>query len=183
MRIWLQLFVCVAGGTIAVLVGPSFWMSIRMEVLTFLSVLLAAVLFRLGRGIPDLAWEGADSDRVRRIAGSFKIVGDRLAYMFGVVAGAVLWLILIEPLHASFCHSPRITQGLAWITGFLVFFSLVRAVVLVSGDRNLISLQVDLVERIAHRQDVSEEKKRLDAAEHDRPLRPPDGYGGLHKST
>lgn len=183
MTIWLQLLVCVAAGVVAVLVEPTSWLGLRVEILTFLSVLLAAVLFRLGRGLPNLAWEGMKSEEAQHIADTFKIVGGRLVFVFTAVGGTVLWLILVESLYAAFCDSPVIAGVVAWITGFLISFSLVRAVVLVLGDRDLIALQVELVRRIMQKRRATENKRRLDEAEREKPPPPPDGYGGLHKST
>ena len=182
MKQSLQLLVCAAMGALALLVEPRHLLDLRTEVLTFLSILLGAVLFRLGRGLPPLAMEQLEVREIKRIADAFKEVARRLMWVFGVTGITVLFLIAAEPLMTLAHGSPLLQRGVAFLASSLSAFAVVRAVVVVLGDRDLVNLQADLIVRDAQKRYAREASAELDRAEEDRPFTTSEDYGGLRNA-
>lgn len=179
---WLRLLLFCVPGFCAFFFDPGWWLDSRPEALTFLAILLGAVLFRLGRGLPQLTVERLGSSEIERIAEAFKVVGGRLVWVFGVTALAILCLILTE----LFLTLGRDSWVVRLATSATLVFSIValeRTVAVVKGDRDLIRLQADLVKRDARKRDAAESAKALDEAEQKKPITPADGYGGLRETT
>ena len=177
---FLRALLCVLAGVSAFFFDPSWWIDLRPEALTFLSILLGAVLFRLGRGLPQLAIDRVVVSEVQRIGEAFMVVGDRLVWVFGVTALSILCLLAIEPLLA-YGRDSLLVRGATSITLLLSALSLDRAVALVKGDRDLIRQQAELLRRDAWKRDAERSAAVLDEAERRKPFSSPDGYGGLHK--
>ncbi len=182
MKWWLQLLICAAMGTIALFVEPRQLLDLRTEVLTFLSILLGAVLFRLGRGLPQLAVEQLEVLEVKRIANAFKELARRLMWVFFVTGVTVLLLIAAEPLMALAHGWQFLQRGVAFVASGLSTFAFVRAVAVVLGDRDLVNLQADLIERDAQKRHATKAAAELDKAEQAKPFATPEGYGGLTKT-
>ena len=183
MKTWIRLLIYVLlGGVAALFLKPGLWFDLRTEILTFLSILLGAVLFRLGRGLPQLTVERLRSSEVQRIGEAFEVVGDRLVWVFAVTGLAILCLILTEPLLA-FGHSSIPIRGITWVSISLLALSLDRAIALVGGDRDLVRLQAGLLRRDTQKRDAEKSAAALNEAERQRPLSPHKGYGGIHGST
>ena len=179
----LQLLVCVIMGTLAFVVEPRHLLDLRTEVLTFLSILLGAVLFRLGRGLPPLAVERLEVRQIKRVADAFKEVARRLMWVFAATGITVLFLIAAEPLMALAHGSPMLQRIVAFIASSLSAFAVVRAVVVVLGDRDLVNLQADLIVRDAQKRHARETSAKLDKAEEERPFTTSEDYGGLSRAA
>lgn len=176
----LRALLCVLPGVSAFFFDPSWWLDLRAEVLTFLSILIGAALFRLGRGLPQLAVERLDTSEVQRIAEAFKIVGDRLVWVFGITGLSILCLLATEPLLAC-GHDSLFVRGATSTTLILSALALDRAVALVRGDRDLIRQQAELLKRDALKRYAEQSASVLDEAERRKPFSSREGYGELHK--
>ena len=181
MRPWLQVLICAATGVAACFAEPKLLLDMRGELLTFLSVLLGAVLFRLGRGFPQLALDQLDVQEVRRIVAAFKVVAGRLLAVFAITGTTVLVLVLAEPVLTWVERFPAIRRLVTCTTSVLVAFTIVRAVAVVLGDKDLLYLQARLVERDAEKRHARNAAAKLDKAEQEKPFTTPKDYGGLHK--
>ena len=177
--ILLRVLPCLLLGFFAFFFDPSWWISLRAEVLTFLSILLGAVLFRLGRGLPQLAVERLEASEVQRIADAFKVVGDRLVWVFAVTGLSIVCLLLTVPF-LDLGHDSLTVRLAASATLLLSAVSLERAIALVGGDRDLIRLQAELLKRDARKRDAGQTKVVLDDAERRKPFVSQKGYGDLH---
>ena len=175
---WFQLAICIAFAIGALFVEPNELLTLRAEVLTFLSILLGAVLFRLGRGLPQLAVEELTLNEVQRLTDAFKVVGERLVWVFWVTVFAIFLLILIEPLHTNFCDSWLVRVAFS-MTAFSIALSLVRVVAVVQGDKDLIWQQAELVKHNARKRSVKREIEDLNEAQRKKPLTPSEGYGDI----
>ena len=181
MKRWLLLLLCVPG-VCAFFFDPSWWLDSRSKALTFLAILLGAVLFRLGRGLPQLTVERLGSSEIELIAEAFKVVGSHLVWVFCITVLAILCLILTEPF-LILGHDSWAVRLATSTTLVLSTMALERTVAVVRGDRDLIRLQADLVKRDAWKRNAGESAKSLDKAEREKPMTPADGYGGLRETT
>lgn len=177
----LRAFLCLLPSLVAFFFDPSWWIDLRVESLTFLSILLGAVLFRLGRGLPPLAVERLDASEVQRVADAFKVVGDRLVWVFAITGLSIVGMLLTAPLLALGNESLAV-RGAASATLFLSALSVERAIALVRGDRDLIRQQADLLKKDARKRDAGRTVDALDDAERRRPFATQKGYGELHES-
>ena len=176
---WLRALLCLLPPVCAFFFDLSWWFDLRAEVLTFLSILLGAVLFRLGRGLPQLAVERLAASKVQRIANAFKVVGDRLVWVFAITALSILLLLAVEPL-LTLGSDSLFVRGATAMTLLLSALSLERAIALVIGDRDLIRQQAQLLEVDARKRHAELSALALDEAERRKPISSQEGYGGLH---
>lgn len=182
MKWWLQLLICAATGMAALLVEPKHLLDLRTEVLTFLSILLGAVLFRLGRGLPQLAVEQLDVQEVKSVADAFKEVTRRLMWVFSVTGITVLFLIAVEPLMTLMHGWPSLRRGVIFVASSLSVFAFVRTIAVVLGDQDLVNLQADLMERDAQMRHTKQAAAELNKAEEEKPHAPSKDYGGFRKT-
>lgn len=176
---WLQLSICTAFA-IGAFFFPTELLTLRLEILTFLSILLGAVLFRLGRGLPQLAVEELNLKEVERIADAFKVIGERLVWVFWVAAFAISLLILIDPLYSKFCDTWFVRLA-SLITAFFIALSLVRVVAVVQGDKDLIWQQAELVKKNAKKRSAKKKIEDLNEARRGTPQSPSENYGGIEE--
>lgn len=174
-------FLCLLPSVLVFFFDPSWWIGLRAEVLTFLSILFGAVLFRLGRGLPQLTVDRLDPSEVQRIADAFKIVGDRLVWVFAITGSSIAGVLLTVPL-LVFGNDSLPVRAAATATLLLSALSVERAIALVRGDRDLIRLQAELLKKDARKRYVSTTVGVLDEAERRNPFTPTKGYGELHES-
>ena len=177
---WLQLAICTAIAIGALFFEPTELLKLRLEILTFLSILLGAVLFRLGRGLPQLAVEELSLEEVQRIADAFKVIGERLVWVFWVTVCSISLLIFIEPLHSKFCETWFLRFAFS-ITVFVVALSLVRVLAVVQGDKDLIWQQAELVKRNAKKRAAKKKIEDLNEVRRSTPHSPSDNYGGIEE--
>ena len=156
------------------------WFAIVSEIMLALSILAAAVLFRLGRGLPPFAVEQLSGSRLRELSDAYGEVARRLAWMLALTALAIASLAI--------SRLALTTEGSleAWPVGrelmsasvLLSTLALVRAVPLVMGDIKLIRLQADLVQEEARLRWGRQAKALSDQANRDDAYETPKDYGG-----
>lgn len=161
---------------------PARWVAVVPDVATGLSILAAAVLFRLGRGLPPFAVGEVSLDRVRTLTRAYEKVSTRLAVILGIALCALISLAL-----ARLGLAEREGQLDPWPVGrelmaasvFLSALAIVRGVALIAGDLDLVRLQSSLVAEDARLRRAREEKEKIGEAVQTRPFKNPESYGGL----
>lgn len=181
MERWLQIVIPLAVAVGAfLLMEPNHWDSIRDGSMIALSVLVAAVLFRLGRGIPPIAVDYLEIDEAKILAKTFKTIARRLAVVAGLSTAALLGLAVIGVLHQAvdqlsmgmFC-TKLLTAALAGIMAF----AFCRAVMVVLGDLSSVALQSNNMVKCVQRRHARDKMAALDEAEKEQPFKAPPNYG------
>ena len=111
-----------------------------------------------------------------------KELARRLMWVFFVTGVTVLLLIAAEPLMALAHGWQFLQRGVAFVASGLSTFAFVRAIAVVLGDRDLVNLQADLIERDAQKRHATKAAAELDKAEQAKPFATSEGYGGLTKT-
>ncbi|MCY4548170.1 MAG: hypothetical protein OXC28_07370 [Defluviicoccus sp.] len=182
---WFQFLICLVAAAGAFALEPSDWLSIRSEAMVVLSVLAAAVLFRLGRGLPPVSTDELEVEEAKRLAKTFQIVARRLAFVAGVTAVALVGLAVLEvgcrlaalhlpPLIAEWCF-----KAAGAVLAFVIALAFCRAVMVVLGDLSAIAVQSDHMVKSVLRRRAGEAAAALDEAERAQPFEKPANYGGL----
>ena len=186
MRTWIEMLVqIVASLALASLaysvLDPVRWVAVVPEVMVCMSILAAAVLFRLGRGFPELPVDELSVERVQRLTAAYKEVGPRLAFVLVFTMLAILSLAVMRfalPVRPDLPVWPICRE----VMGTSVFFAVLAAIRggwLIYGDINLIRLQASLIEEEAILRHARVTRERLENAVRERPFETPKSYGGL----
>ncbi len=185
MERWLQIAVlCLAAGA-SLAMEPKDWDTIRLEGMTMLSILAAAVLFRLGRGVPSVLIDGLAVEEAEKLATAYEEVARRLAAMAGMIAVGLLGLAVIGIVHRFI--SLNLSVGVAEVVcklptamlAALLALTLCRAVVLVRGDLSSVRIQGKSMVASARRRHVEQTTSAIKEAEKSRPFQNPSNYGKL----
>ena len=145
-------------------------------VMLSVSVVAAAVLFRLGRGLPEFRVQDLDIEDIENLTSAYTAVAKRLSAILALI-GATIGLLIA----AHFVkEAPGWVGSLVTSLGvFSVGFVVCRAMALVRGDLDLIGLQGTLMAKEARSSRVRERAQALDGAQKATPFKNPEGYGGL----
>ena len=154
MLMYLQIIV---PGIVAIIsfvyMEPHYWEEVYSGLMLPLSVLAAAALFRLARGVPNLPMDELDTAQVNELAAAYLIVTRRLAWMIGIAFISIVGLIFVHLAYNSIelpseFHRLLIQSAAAFVVFCVVlsFFSRVRAGLRRSGLRQN-SIRVDCNER------------------------------------
>ena len=170
----------IAGGLAAAayfFIDPERWTSIVPEVMLSLSIMAAAVLFRLGRGFPQFPTQELSPEDLGPLTSAYNEVTRRLALILGLTALAIASLALVS---FSGGNSPwSFRPVLVSVSVFLCVLALGRAIALVKGDLSLVRLQGLLAEREARLRRARKDEQQLREADQSRPFKRPPDYGGL----
>ena len=181
MSSWLQPAIALIVAALGIrFVSPGLWWKLSSELVPVWSIIAAAVLFRLGRGLPNFEVATLSAAEVRNLATAYRTVAQNTAWILVVLVLAICWGLLPTvwcdlPL-MSFTHSISV---FAFIGMWLTTLAAIRAVVLVRGDLSLIRLQAKLLEQQIKAQHVTTNKLRRDHGRKTKPMSTPPGYGGL----
>lgn len=150
----LTIVALVAGGAI-------FWFCLTRETLSpilqplivAVSIMGAALLVRLNRGMPTLDWKSLDTDE-RKIL-TAKIVSLTREYMIvlSIQALAIL-VLLIFPLAATVLPTPLLQKSLLALLGSLIGLAVARMAYIVWRDYDIVRLQKKLIDDSADREAV-----------------------------
>ena len=185
---WLQIAisgVAAAGAFLAM--EPCHWDSIRSEAMLVLSVLAAAVLFRLGRGVPLVSIDHLEVDEAESLAEAYRIVSRRLAFVAGVTAAALIGLAMIGIVHHLIeLHLPpdirSVCAKLATaVLAAIIAFAFCRAFMLVRGDLSSVAVQSESIVKSVRRRHARDVEAALDKAEKTQPFNKPSNYGDIIK--
>lgn len=171
-----------AGALCAALVTVAFWDGAKAGLLTALSVIAAATLVRLARGLPFSNPDHFEADEVEQVTNAVKQLARSLRAFLAVVLGAMVLLVVVQPLskEATMLFVPRaaalIDRGLSFVVGAALAYVLVRVGQIVGSDISLLDKQAKFMVRAVHRKARQKEEARADAAGL-APYQTPEGYG------
>ena len=151
------------------------WSSITPSVMFLLSVIGAAVLFRLGRGLPEFSVRELEIEDICKLTDAYAAVAKRLGVILALIGVTIVLLIsihFVRELPAWVC------SAVASLAVYLLGLVLCRAVLLVKGDLDLIRLQAQLLVRDVRLSRAREKSDVLDEAKKASPFKNPPGYGG-----
>lgn len=167
----------------AALVGVSTWDEAKTGLLAAMSVIAAAALVRLARGLPFSNPDHFEPDEVEQVTGAVKQLARSLRAFLGVVLAAMVLLVLLQPL-ANIVErlwlitqaKALIVQGLSGLVGGALAYVLVRIWQIVGSDLSLLDKQAKFMVRAVHRKAREKEEARAEEAEAI-PFKTPEGYG------
>ena len=160
---------------------PHYWEEVYSGLMLPLSVLAAAALFRLARGVPNLPMDELDTAQVNELAAAYLIVTRRLAWMIGIAFISIVGLIFVHLAYNSIelpseFHRLLIQSAAAFVV-FCVVLSFFRGFALVCGDLDYVKIQSELIVTNAQRRHVRIANAELSAAEKKQPHKPSSSYG------
>ena len=152
------------------------WLAAAPGVMVSLSVIAAAILFRLGRGLPGFSVDELNVEDIRKLTSAYTAVAKRLGtilVLVGLAIGSVIAAYFVgeTPLWVR----PAVTS----LGMFSLALVICRAVALVRGDLDLIRLQAKLLVQDARSRRAREQAEEIEDAQRTRPFRNPPGFGGL----
>jgi len=151
------------------LISLSGWESLRTAVIPAISMIAAAVLVRLARGLPFTNPDHFSLGQFRDVAAKLEVNARHLRALIWVCIGAVVAITIGAPLYRQL---PPAAPGFGWVAiatelvvsagiGFLVSYSFVRIFEVVQSDVLLLKLQSKIIEGvIAQKNAKAFEKER-----------------------
>ena len=149
-----------AGALAWFLVPVSFWDVNRASVLTALSVIVAAVMVRLARGLPFTNADHYEISEIRQTTAAIKQVMRSLSALLSVALGTMLLMIFAGPALRQFSELiPSIALGadrsLSAIIAFLFVYVVFRILQVAKSDYNLVEMQARFIVRAVERRELS----------------------------
>lgn len=190
MARWLYILVPVALGAAAFeVMKPANWADVRQGLVFTLSLLGAAVLVRLARGMPVSNTDYFEVDEVRGLSAAVKKVYRALIALLSAIVVSIVGLVFVEvvlkAIDSLTAVGPGTKQDLqqAVTAGLvvLVSYALGRTISLVRGDYDLVQLQAKLMERAVERRHAARRTQEMDEAAADKPFQQREGYGKLRQ--
>ena len=190
MARWLYLFIPIGMGAAAfALFAPLAWDSVRQPLILALSLVGAAVLFRLARGLPVNDCSGFEVDEARKLTSAIVTVHKSLIILFVSILASIILLAFTEFFMStvkemvSLEESTRehLQQGWTGTIFILVSYAISRTIALVAGDYNLVKLQGQLFERAVERRHAQERADDISRAAKGAPFEAREGYGKLRQ--
>ena len=161
-------------------VEPTQFNAFFLHLIILLSILGAAVLFRLGRGFPQLEVRYLDNEDIEKYCQAYQIASERMKVLFYVIIFTILLIILYGYIYEESEMNILNRIFVSVILG-TVLFVLFRTWELVKFDVDLIRLQADLVKKSIRSERVNEEIERIEKDRSKNPIETPVGYGGKTK--
>lgn len=190
MTRWLHILIPVTLGAVAyAIMRPEHWDEIRQGLMFALSLLGAAVLVRLARGMPVTNTDFFEVDEMRNLTAAVTKVYRSLIFLLSAIVVSLVGLVFIGTFIkfvaslATIEASERMAlqQGASAVLVTLIAYALSRTISLVRGDYDLVKLQARLMERVVERRHASERRRVLEEAAASKPFEPREGYGQLHQ--
>lgn len=183
---WLYILIPLSLGGIAYeIMEPRHWGSIKQGLMLALSLLGAAVLVRLARGMPVSNTEYFEVEEMRRLSNAVKQIYLALIALFIAILSSLAGLVFIEVAQGAIGNSAlfgpetkHIAQQLSSAAlVFLVSFALIRTLPLIVGDYDLVKLQSSYMERAVERRHAAHHIAAMDGAAASKPFEKRPGYG------
>jgi len=152
-------------------IGLAGWESLRAAVIPAISMIAAAVLVRLARGLPFTNPDHFTLDQFRDISQKLQTNARYLRALIWICIAAVVAVTIGGPLYRElpaalpgYSWAPEATErALSAAIGFLVSYSFVRIFEVVQSDVVLLKLQANIIEGvIAQKNAKAFEKERVD---------------------
>lgn len=174
----------VAAGIAAGFVPLEAWQQQTAKLLPALSVIAAAVLVRLARGLAMPSGESLTLEEGRRLVGAFKTMVRRLRALILVVLATMIVLVAVPPsvgavlnyIHISSAISDVLERASSAFIGFCLTYVFVRTIQLVSSDVGLVDIQADVLLKSMGRKEAREFEEKI-AKSTVAPFKAPEGYG------
>lgn len=164
------------------LVGLATWDSAKTGLLTALSVIAAATLVRLARGLPFTNADQIDADQARQLTQAMRTLARSLRLLLAVVLGTMILLVGLSPLGALAAKvlphqvAGPIAIGLSGLTGAALAYTLARIWQIVGSDLSLLDQQSEILVRAVDRKNRTKDEEREKLAGIV-PYETPEGYG------
>jgi hypothetical protein len=172
-----------AAGLSAALVGVGTWDKARAGLLTALSVIAAAALVRLARGLPFTNPDHFEPDEVEKVAAAVKQLARSLRVFLGVTLATMALLVLAQPLaHVvgrlwlTATAQDVLLRVLSGLVGGFLGYVVVRLWQIVGSDLSLLDKQAEFTIRAVHRKARKRDEERAEQ-EAIPPFKTPEGYG------
>lgn len=184
MRLTLQPIVVpsVAAAISAALVGAGTWDDAKTGLLASLSVIAAAALVRLARGLPFTNPDHFNADEVEQITRAVQQLARSLRAFLGVVLVAMVLLVLVKPLSGLIARfwltnaaEDVFQRALSGLIGAVLAYVMVRIWQIVGSDLSLLDKQAQFMVRAVHRK--ARTKEEMEAATAPMGYKTPEGYG------
>jgi hypothetical protein len=134
-----------------------------------LSVIAAAVLVRLARGLPFSNADQFELDEARRIGAAFVQIAKSLRALFFAALVGMLWLALAPEVAAGLGpavkgtrYEPLLGPALSGSVGVILAYTLARMIGVVQGDVSLARLQSSLLEQAVQRKAAARFDKQIE---------------------
>jgi hypothetical protein len=172
-----------AAAAAGLLVPAAFWTDARTGLLASLSVIAAAVMVRLARGLPFTNADHFEVEEIRQVTAAIKQIMRALAALIVVVLGTMGTLTFADRivLIINSTIRPGGTLGgqlVSAVIAFLLAYVLTRIFQVVMGDLNLVDLQsrflIRAVER-RQREKMDDRQAEIDPGT----FKTPEGFGRL----
>ena len=164
-------------------VGVSTWDNAKTGLLAALSVIAAATLVRLARGLPFTNPDHFEPGEVEKVVEAVTLLSRALRALLGVTLSVMVLVVLAAPLSAAIGRAALqpwliegLLQGLSATVGGGLAFALARIWQVVGSDLGLLEKQGQFMIRAVgrkQRQADEEQEKQGDAP----PFKTPSGYG------
>lgn len=145
-----------AAGACALVVDVYAWEAARVWVIPALSIIAAAVLVRLARGVPVTNADHLTSDDVDDVVGAFTRLSRSLRSLLAVVLGAVVASGLASPVAAFIATYVATSSDLgnrsgSAVVGLVVGYSFARIFQIAQSDVSIADLQARLLKKAVAR--------------------------------
>lgn len=163
-----------------------FWHEARPSLLTAFSVIAAAVMVRLARGLPFTNADHFEVDEIRQVTAAIKQIMRSLQALIGFILGTMIAVTFVDRVKALFDEyglpQTRFVaeHALSASLGFCLVFVLIRIIQVVRGDYSLVELQSKFMIRAVERKEAKKyDDARAAAAKSEPPYKAPEGFGRL----
>ncbi|WP_097091401.1 hypothetical protein [Novosphingobium sp. Chol11] len=167
-------------------VPVDFWSDARSSLLTAFSVIAAAVMVRLARGLPFTNADHFEVEEIRQVATAIKQIMRSLQALIGFILATMIAITFADRVHDLFAQYGLPTtryiadHALSAALGFCLAFVLVRIIQVVRGDYSLVELQSKFMIRAVERKEAKKyDEARASSAKIEPPYRAPEGFGRL----
>lgn len=176
------LFPAIAAVFAAASVRISTWDTLKTSLITALSVVAAAALVRLARGMPFTAASHYEPDEIDKITKAVMQLARSLRAFLAITVISMVTLIAISPLTEFAARVPN--TAFVWLggrclsaaIGGLLAYVAVRLFQIVGSDISLLSEQSKFIVRAVHREAEKNALEKL-PNEISSEFRTPEGYG------
>lgn len=180
----LPVFVTLTAASLSAwLVGIGTWDKTNAGLLTALSVIAAAALVRLARGLPFTNPDHFEPEEVEKVIAAVRQLARSLRLFLGVTLTTMGLLVLAQPLANLVARLPLaapaqdvLLRVLSAIVGGALSYVLVRLWQIVGSDLGLLDKQAEFTIRAVNRKARKRDEERAEQAALP-PFKTPEGYG------
>jgi hypothetical protein len=164
-------------------VGVATWDNAKTGLLAALSVIAAATLVRLARGLPFTNPDHFEPDEVEKVVEAVKLLSRALRALLGVTLSVMVLVVLAAPLSAAVGRAAiqpwlieGLQQGISAAVGGGLAFALARIWQVVGSDLGLLEKQGQfMIRAVGRKQRKADEEQEKQGDAH--PFKTPSSYG------